>query len=164
MPGSDEIGSEKTYSMITIVTSTLNADATIGELVSSLRAQCSHNFEWIIADGASVDRTLDILNEAGDVVTQLLRGPDFGIYDGLNRAISLVKTPYYLVLGADDVLDPDAIRMLTKAAEKSGADFISGHVRMSRPQNSAATLRHPLTALLTSFLWGSPLVHCLKQC
>ena len=134
---------DKIVPLVTVITSTLNAEETVEELIRSLRAQSSHDFEWIVADGASTDSTLDILNEARDVVTHLLKGPDFGIFDGLNRAIGLVKTPYYLVVGADDVLDPDAIRILNNAAENSNFDFISGHVRtpdggMLRPKRGNA--------------------------
>ncbi|KQI71231.1 hypothetical protein AN191_13090 [Loktanella sp. 5RATIMAR09] len=122
---------DKTAPFVTVITSTLNAEKTIDALISSLRDQSDRNFKWIVADGASTDQTLDRIREAGDVVTQLIMGPDFGIYDGLNRAIGFVKTPYYLVIGADDVLDPDAIASFNHAAKDSEFDFISGHVRMS---------------------------------
>jgi glycosyltransferase involved in cell wall biosynthesis len=116
---------------VTIITSTLNAEGTIKNLIGSLRAQSTNNFEWVVADGGSTDQTLAILQEYKDVVTRVLPGPDFGIYDGLNRAISTVRTPYYLVVGADDTLDPNAICVSTKAAKSSKSDFISGHVKTS---------------------------------
>lgn len=117
--------------MITIVTSTLNAESSLELLVSSLRAQSDANFLWIVADGGSVDRTLDVLKNCKDIVTDVLEGPDHGIYHGLNRAIARVQTPYYLVLGADDTLDSDAILNFNKAASISNADFISARVRTS---------------------------------
>lgn len=116
---------------VTIVTSTLNAGSTLEYLIHSLRDQSARNFDWIVADGGSTDQTLKLLTESSDVLTQLLDGPDFGIYHGLNRAVSVVRTPYYLVIGADDTLDRDAVHHFNAAAAESNADFISGRVRTS---------------------------------
>jgi glycosyltransferase involved in cell wall biosynthesis len=117
--------------IITIITSTLNAGGSIELLIESLRAQTAKNFFWIVADGGSTDHTLQMLARSKDVVTHILHGPDFGIYDGLNRAVSIVLTPYYLVIGADDTLEKDAIQNFTEAAANAPADFISGFVRTS---------------------------------
>lgn len=120
-----------TENFVTIITSTLNSESKLDVLIRSLRDQSAQNFDWIVADGGSTDQTLQILSESRDVLTQLLYGPDFGIYHGLNRAISAVRTPYYLVLGADDSLNPDAILQFSAAAAKSAADFISARVHTS---------------------------------
>ena len=117
--------------LVTIVTSTLNAESKIEQLICSLRNQSVRNFDWIVADGGSSDRTLEILANSLDVLTRLIEGPDFGIYHGLNRAVSMVQTPYYLVIGADDTLDKDAMLYFTRAAVECEADFISGRVSTS---------------------------------
>ena len=97
-------------------------------LFDSIRQQTNNKFDWIIADGGSVDDTLAIINNNIDIVTLLLKGPDFGIYDAINRAILKVSTPYYLVLGGDDVLEPKAIELYSQAAFDSQADIITANV------------------------------------
>lgn len=114
--------------LITVVCSTLNASKTLPDLISSLRGQTDQDFDWIVADGGSVDGTISLCESAVDLLPVVLRGPDFGIYDGLNRAIAQVTTEYYLVLGADDTLNPTAIANYKSSALMSHADLISAKV------------------------------------
>jgi glycosyltransferase involved in cell wall biosynthesis len=115
--------------MISIITATFNAEKDIPQLIASLRTQSSQNFKWIVVDGGSTDKTLQIIEQNSDLVEKFIPGPDFGIYDALNKAIREVKTKYYLTLGADDQLNFDAIEKYNVAAETSDADFISAIVR-----------------------------------
>jgi glycosyltransferase involved in cell wall biosynthesis len=115
--------------MISIITATYNAERDLPQLISSLRSQTNPNFQWIVADGGSTDETLRIIEKNRDLVSKFIPGPDFGIYDALNKAVVEVETKYYLTLGADDSLYPDAVENYTKAADSSDADFISALVR-----------------------------------
>lgn len=113
---------------ISILTATYNAAANLPRLMESLRAQTDRDFEWIVMDGGSQDETLVQLRDATDLVSRWQSEPDFGIYHALNKAIGLASGTYYLVLGADDLLLPDAIRNYRKAALATGADVISAPV------------------------------------
>lgn len=117
--------------MISIITATFNAENDLEKLISSLRAQSCRQFQWIVADGGSTDRTLEIIKSNSDLVSKLIPGPDFGIYHALNKAIAEVETKYYLTLGADDLLHANAVELFNKASECSDADFISAPVRTS---------------------------------
>ncbi len=99
---------------ISIITATFNATNHLPALINSLRAQTYKNFEWVVADGGSTDNTLNILRDVKDLNIVLSSQPDFGIYDALNRAIKASKGDYYVVIGADDVFEPDAIENFVK--------------------------------------------------
>jgi glycosyltransferase involved in cell wall biosynthesis len=114
---------------IAVITATYNAADHLPRLVASLRAQTSKNFEWVVADGGSTDGTLKILSQVCDLNLIVDLKTDFGIYDGLNRAIKLSSGDYYLVLGADDVLDPDSIKIFHQFIEKKTPDFVAALVR-----------------------------------
>lgn len=116
--------------MITVITATYNAADSLPNLIRYLREQTFRDFEWIVADGGSTDGTLDLLRCSSDVVSQWTSEPDFGIYDALNRALSVASGSYYLVLGADDCLFPRAIEWYSNAAEHGVADVISAHVKV----------------------------------
>jgi glycosyltransferase involved in cell wall biosynthesis len=118
--------------MITVITATFNAAKHLPRLAQSLRKQSCKNFNWIIADGGSTDDTLSIIKENDDIVSTVIFGPDFGIYDALNKAILKVNTEYYLVLGADDVLHTTAIEFYLKSIKQSGADIITAQVATSK--------------------------------
>lgn len=95
--------------IISIITATYNAAETLPCLIESLKAQTNKNFEWIVADGGSKDATLAIIKGVRDLNLVISSEEDFGIYDALNRAIRLSTAEYYVVIGADDAFEPDAI-------------------------------------------------------
>lgn len=110
---------------ISIITVTFNAANLLPGLINSLRAQTDRDFEWIVVDGASTDGTVGLIKSAGDVVTRWISEPDFGIYDAMNKALHLAKGDYYLVMGADDQLNPDAIAQYRNHARQSDADIVT---------------------------------------
>ena len=122
---------DTTLPSISIVTATYNAAALLPHLVASLRGQIDKNFEWVVADGGSSDGTVKIVEEAGETLRQVLvtSQTDFGIYDALNRAIKLSTGDYYIVLGADDTLAPDAIANYKQAIAETNADLITAQIQ-----------------------------------
>ena len=117
--------------MISIITATLNAEMHLPNLIQSLKNQTDKNFIWLIADGGSTDRTIEILESADIPSVKILYGPDFGIYDGLNKLIKIIDTEYYITVGADDLLDLCAVQNYNKAIEKIKSDFITSKVLTS---------------------------------
>lgn len=110
---------------ISIVTATYNVAKDLPHLIESLRHQTDRDFEWAVADGASTDGTVDLLQSVTDINVVISSQPDFGIYDALNRAIKLSSGDYYVVAGADDIFDPDAVANFRRAIERSGADIVA---------------------------------------
>ena len=120
-------------STLSIVTATYNAAQVLPNLVASLRAQTDQDFEWVVADGGSTDETLAILKKAADelMCVKVDSRPDFGIYDALNRGVGMANGQYYVVLGADDQLCPDAVANYRMACGKSGADLVTAKFRVN---------------------------------
>lgn len=116
---------------ISVITATYNAAKVLPSLIESLRAQSDRGFEWIVVDGASTDGTIDILKSTGDVVSRWISEPDFGIYDALNKAVRLATGEYYLVVGADDILNTGAIANYRNEAATSGADVVTTPVMVN---------------------------------
>jgi hypothetical protein len=141
----DNIGSRGVYSMnnnesrspaqlrrpeqagpaISVVTASYNASKQLPRLIESLRNQLDKEFEWVVADGASADGTVELLRSITDLNIVMSSQPDFGVYDALNRAIKLSSGTYYIVVGADDTMHDDAIANFRCAIESSGADVIA---------------------------------------
>lgn len=115
--------------LLTIITATYNAEKFLPVLIDSLRSQSDKNFEWVVADGASTDSTLKILENVGDLNLVLSSQKDFGIYDALNRAIIMSKSDHYLVLGADDQISSDTVSTINNyLKEDKDLDLIVGQV------------------------------------
>lgn len=116
---------------LSVVTATYNAAAVLPRLIRSLRTQKDLDFEWVVADGASTDGTLRLLQEAGgDLRIRVDSRPDFGIYDALNRSVKMASGDYYLVVGADDELFPDAVEQYKAACLRSDADLVTARIEV----------------------------------
>lgn len=115
---------------ISIITATYNAEKYLPRLIESLRNQEDKNFEWIVADGASTDKTLEILNAVDNLNIKITSQEDFGIYDALNRGIKACKGEFYLVMGADDVLYPNGIKDYKAAI--SDVDVVTATVQYGK--------------------------------
>jgi glycosyltransferase len=109
---------------ISIVTATYNTVNYLPRLIESLQGQTDKDFEWVVADGASDDGTLELLRAVTGINIVISSQADFGIYDALNRAIKNSAGEYYIVCGADDFFYGEAIANFRCAIMQSNADII----------------------------------------
>lgn len=113
---------------ISVVTAAFNAEDDIKGLIESLANQSDQNFEWVVADGGSVDNTVSILESVKNLRVKIVSGPDFGIYDALNKAIKDADCDYYIVAGADDRFDKNAIANFRSEA-MNDEDIVAANVK-----------------------------------
>lgn len=105
---------------ISLITVCYNAEASIARALQSARAQTYRNFELLVVDGASKDRTLEVVREFGDLPLVVSSEPDQGIYDAMNKGVSRARGDILFFLNADDRLwDPD---VLARVAQVFDAD------------------------------------------
>jgi glycosyltransferase involved in cell wall biosynthesis len=125
--------------MITILTATYNVKHHLPQLIESLRAQADTNFHWIVVDGNSSDGTVALLHSIQDLNITVISEPDFSIYDALNKGLALIKTEYYLVVGADDILYPEAVAQYNAQADLHQADIITAPIHLGEKQGLTRT-------------------------
>ena len=87
---------------ISIITPTYNSETVIKDCMDSLVNQSYKNFEHLVIDGASTDKTLQILQEYRNHLTVLTSRPDQGIYDAMNKGINLATGEIVGFLNSDD--------------------------------------------------------------
>jgi glycosyltransferase involved in cell wall biosynthesis len=88
---------------ISIITITYQAEAYIERTLTSVFEQdCAAEIDYIIVDGASKDRTLEIIKAHQVQINQFITEKDQGIYDAMNKGIQLAKGDYILFLNAGD--------------------------------------------------------------
>lgn len=94
---------------ISIITPTYNSEKYIEETIQSLIKQDYRNIEYIVVDGGSQDRTIDIIKDYSSVVTKFISEPDKGIYDAFNKGIRLATGDVIYFLNSDDYLSSSTI-------------------------------------------------------
>lgn len=68
----------------------------------SVLYQSHGDFEILIIDGLSMDRTLDVAQSFKDQRIKIHSEKDKGIYDAMNKGISLAKGKWVFFMGSDD--------------------------------------------------------------
>jgi len=112
---------------VSIITHCLNAEATIRDTIRSVLGQTYPDIEYIIIDGKSSDRTIDIIKEYSRGVDCLVSEPDKGIYNAMNKGIRLASGELIGILNADDLYaDNSVIQEVVAAIKQSKADVCWG--------------------------------------
>ncbi len=106
--------------LVSYVTVVRNARHTLARTFESVRAQQWENVEHIVVDGCSTDGTLDIIEAHAGQIDYYVSEPDAGLYDALNKALSLVTGDLVCVLNADDWLTPDAAAAAARTLLRQG--------------------------------------------
>ena len=94
---------------VSIITVCLNSEKTIERTIKSVINQTHSNIEYIIIDGKSTDGTLDIIDKYKDKISILVSEKDKGIYNAMNKGITLVTGDVVYFLQSDDYLFNDSV-------------------------------------------------------
>lgn len=92
------------HPVITIITSTYNAEKSLPWTIRSIRKQSYPYLQWIIADGDSKDGTIELLKQNEDCIDFWFSEKDKGIYDAWNKASRYIQGDWVIFLGAGDEL------------------------------------------------------------
>ena len=88
---------------LSIITITYQAEAYLERTLKSVFEQgCTAEIDYILVDGASKDRTLEIIEANKKQINQFISEKDKGIYDAMNKGMQLAKGDYILFLNAGD--------------------------------------------------------------
>jgi len=112
---------------ISIITSVYNNKETIAEAIESVLSQTYENIEYIVVDGASTDGTVAVIEKYADQITTFVSEPDKGIYDGLNKGVSLATGDVVGFLHSDDLFeDEQVVKQIAEVFKKMHVDSIYG--------------------------------------
>ncbi len=116
--------------LISVITAVYNNEKYLEESIKSLQNQKYRNFEHIILDGGSTDKTVNIIRKYDDKIDYWCSKKDAGIYDAFNNGMKLAKGDYIGFLNSDDVYTDNALELLNIYIKKDPSkDFIFGAVK-----------------------------------
>jgi glycosyltransferase involved in cell wall biosynthesis len=116
--------------LFSIITVCRNAEASIGMAVESVLHQSAFagTFEHLVIDGLSSDGTLKVLAQYPHL--KVVSERDTGIYDAMNKGVSLARGRYIGILNADDWYEPDTLSAVSQAfRDAPHAGIVHGDVR-----------------------------------
>ena len=102
--------------LFSIITVCFNSENSIERTIKSVLNQQFTDYEYIIVDGGSKDRTLDIIKHYEplfDCRMKWISEPDKGIYDAFNKGIKLSNGQYCWIVNSDDFIETDALEYLS---------------------------------------------------
>ena len=117
--------------LFSIITVSLNQPKIINNF-ESLNQQTYKNFEHIVIDGGSADRTIDIIKKNSKNLSYWQSKKDKGIYDAINIGIKKSKGQIIGILNADDIYYKNALKIVKKYFENKNIDFLFGTVKKDR--------------------------------
>lgn len=107
--------------LISVLTTAYNRDKYIAEAIESVLASSYKNFELIIVDDYSTDKTLEIAEryeKQDDRIAVYANDRNLGDYPNRNKAASYAKGKYIKYLDSDDVIYPHGLEVMVKAMEQ----------------------------------------------
>jgi glycosyltransferase involved in cell wall biosynthesis len=148
--------------VISIITVCYNAEREIVATLESVKMQTFTEYEYIIIDGASKDKTLEVISQSGVVLTHLISERDKGIYDAMNKGLALAQGEYLMFLNAGDSLYSETTLQQIAEVAKQKPDVIYGDtaiVDADRNYLRPRKLRPPKTLTRNSFKNGMLVCH-----
>ena len=114
---------------ITIITVMFNVEDSVEETILSILNQKYENIEYIVVDGESTDRTMNIVNRYSEKITHIVSEKDTGIYNAMNKGVQLATGDYlYFLNSGDTFVNGNIIGDIVKELD-SNIDFLYGKVK-----------------------------------
>ena len=130
---------------ISIITVCKNAEHAIERTMLSVVTQScfAENIEYLIIDGASTDKTVEIIKQyTNKYPIKWINEPDSGIYNAMNKGIKLASGDYLLFLNAGDYLiHYNVIKSLINLFESGEFDLIYGNIFCINPETEQNSIK-----------------------
>ncbi|MFA0079697.1 glycosyltransferase family 2 protein [Vibrio artabrorum] len=133
--------------LVSVITVTYNSEKFISRCIDSVINQSYSNIEHIIIDGGSSDSTCSIIESYGDNISYYVSEPDFGIYDAMNKGLSLARGSIIAILNSDDWYEDNAVELSAKLLNANqnidytyaNINFVNGEViKLKKPTDKSS--------------------------
>lgn len=142
------INSTTTGPVVSVLMAAYNTEKYIGESIQSILSQTYKNFEFIIVDDCSTDKTYDIIRRYGAAdkrIKHFKNKRNLGISGNRNFLISKATGKYIIWQDSDDISTPDRVEKLVNFMEKHLEVGICGSYLQSFDLSGPKDVRQYLT-------------------
>jgi glycosyltransferase involved in cell wall biosynthesis len=116
---------------VSVIIPAYNAEAFVARTLASVRAQTFTNFEAIVVDDGSKDRTAEVVAETvrADPRFRLIRQANGGVAAARNRALAEARGRYVANIDSDDLWRPQFLERTVQALEAAGKSAVFAFAR-----------------------------------
>jgi glycosyltransferase involved in cell wall biosynthesis len=126
---------------LSIITINYNDAVGLQKTIQSVIEQTYKGFEYIVIDGGSTDKSINVINSYADKITYWVSEADKGVYNAQNKGVLKATGDYVLFLNAGDYFkDNNVIDYLFKNSHNE--DIIYGDILYELP-NEELTQIYP---------------------
>ena len=126
---------------VSVVTVVKNGATTIRDCIESVREQ-NYPVEHVFVDSVSNDGTMDIIRQYASETSRTVSEPDDGIYDAMNKGISLTTGDIVGTLNADDFYaNPGVVSSVAEVFRDARVDACYGNLIYVDRKRSDIVLR-----------------------
>ena len=151
---------------VSVITPVRDGESFLGEAIGSVLSQTFGDFEYIVVDDASTDRTPDIIGRFARMDPRLVpcRNASSLRHSGsLNRALALARGEFVAILDADDIAMPERLeRQVAYLDAHPEVGAVGAQVVLvDAGGNRLQEMDFPTTPALARWriLYGTPLLH-----
>lgn len=157
---------------VSVVVAAYNSEKYVCECIKSIQNQTYDNWEMIICDDCSTDKTFEIISNIAKEDSRIhviKNNENSGAGRSRNNCLEICKGDYIMIQDADDVCENDRMQNLVKSLMHTTIDFVSsghylfdenGKYKVNIPQNEYPQKKN--------FLYGIPFCHAAtmfkKEC
>ena len=125
-----------------IVIATFNSEATISECLNSIKEQTYQNFEIIIIDNCSKDKTIEIIKNFNFKNIKIIIEKDNGIYDAINKGIINAIGEFVCILHSNDLyFDNTVLSNIQNVFNENNVQIIYGNLIYVKKKDITLTVR-----------------------
>jgi glycosyltransferase involved in cell wall biosynthesis len=144
MTSYDDFNYEDMNVAVSVIVPAYNCENSIGGLIDSLKKQSLSNFEVIIVDDGSMDKTTNLVNELTfqDNRFILIKKVNGGPASARNAGLQKAKGGYVTFADSDDLFEKDYLRKMFEEASNNSLDMVvCGYILRMESINGQVTNR-----------------------
>ena len=124
---------KKRKPLISIITVVKNDEKKINKTIKSVLNQKFKNFEYIVIDGKSKDKTLKIVNKFKKKINKIVSRKDKNLWDAMNTGIRLSNGRIIGIINSGDIYYPKTLKYVSNYFKKfKNLDYLFGPVKKDR--------------------------------
>ena len=126
------INSKKKKVFFSIITVTKDSHLTLNKCINSVRKQTFKNYEHIIIDGGSDNKTINIIKKNSKKISYAISEKDKNLWEAINKGIKASNGKVICILNSDDIFFKNALKIAYSYFKSKKIGYLFGSVMKNK--------------------------------